>query len=175
VGVGQYLQAGGSVPVFTIANPTSVWMLANVREADAGLVEVGQAVEVHVLAYPKRAFRARVTYVSASVDAVTHRLPVRAEIDNRDGALKPEMSASFHILTSAASISPAVPASAVVYEGDLAHVWVLAATDLLAYRAVHIGRSSDGLVEVLDGLKGGESIVTQGSLFIDQAAVPASS
>jgi cobalt-zinc-cadmium efflux system membrane fusion protein len=130
---------------------------------------------VHVLAYPKRAFRARVTYVSASVDAVTHRLPVRAEIDNRDGALKPEMSASFHILTSAASISPAVPASAVVYEGDLAHVWVLAATDLLAYRAVHIGRSSDGLVEVLDGLKGGESIVTQGSLFIDQAAVPASS
>ncbi len=175
VGVGQYLQAGGSVPVFTIADPTSVWMLANVREADAALVGVGQAVEVHVLAYPKRIFRARVTYVSAAVDAVTHRLPVRAEIDNRDGALKPEMSASFRILTSAPSISPAVPESAVVYEGDLAHVWVLSATDLLAYRAVHTGRRSDGLVEVLDGLKAGESIVTQGSLFIDQAAVPSSS
>jgi cobalt-zinc-cadmium efflux system membrane fusion protein len=175
VGIGQYLQAGGSVPVFTIANPTSVWMLANVREADAALVEVGQAVEVHVPAYPKRVFRARVTYVSAAVDAVTHRLPVRAEIDNRDGALKPEMTASFHILTGAESISPAVPESAVVYEGDVAHVWVLRAPDLLAYRAVRTGRRSDGLVEVLDGLKAGESIVTQGSLFIDQAAVPASS
>jgi cobalt-zinc-cadmium efflux system membrane fusion protein len=85
------------------------------------------------------------------------------------------MSANFRILTSAASISPAVPESAVVYEGDLAHVWVLSAADLLAYRAVQIGRSSDGLVEVLAGLKAGESIVTQGSLFIDQAAVPASS
>lgn len=175
VGIGQYLQAGGSVPVFTIANPTSVWMLANVREADAGRVQVGQAVEVHVLAYPARVFRARVTYVSASVDALTHRLPVRAVIENLDGALKPEMSATFRILTSAASISPAVPESAVVYEGDLAHVWVLSATDLLAYRAVHTGRSSDGLVEVLDGLKAGENVVTQGSLFIDQAAVPASS
>jgi cobalt-zinc-cadmium efflux system membrane fusion protein len=175
VGVGQYLQSGGSTPVFTIADPGSVWMLANVREADASLVRVGQPVEVRVLAYPNRAFRARVTYVAAIVDPATHRLSVRAEIDNRDGALKPEMFATFRILTGDASASPAVPESAVVYEGDLAHVWVLSGAGLLAYRAIHTGRSSDGLVEVLEGLKAGENIVTQGSLFIDQAAQPASS
>src|SRR6202030_1622925 len=132
VGPGQYLQAGGGTPVFTIADPASVWLLANVRESDAGLVRLGQAVEVHVLAYPTRAFKARVTYVAAVVDPVTHRLPVRAVIENLDGALKAEMFANFRILTSDTSNAPAVPESAVVYEGDLAHVWILSAEGLLA-------------------------------------------
>jgi cobalt-zinc-cadmium efflux system membrane fusion protein len=174
VGPGQYLQAGGA-PVFTIADPSSVWLLANVREADSGSVNLGQPVEVRVLAYPKRIFKARVTYVAAVVDPVTHRLPVRAEIDNRDLALKPEMFATFRIVTSGATESPAVPAAAVVYEGAAAHVWVVAGDGLVAYRAIRTGRSDDGLVEVLDGLKTGERIVTKGGLFIDQAAVPASS
>jgi cobalt-zinc-cadmium efflux system membrane fusion protein len=174
VGPGQYLQSGGATPVFTIADPSSVWLVANVREADAASVRRGQSVEVRVLAYPTRVFKARVTYVAALVDAATHRLPVRAEIDNRDGALKPEMSANFRILTSDASESPAVPEAAVVYEGDAAHVWVLSPGGLLELRAIRPGRSNGGLVEVLDGLRPGERVVTKGGLFIDQAAVPAS-
>jgi cobalt-zinc-cadmium efflux system membrane fusion protein len=172
LGPGQYLQAGGGTPVFTIADPTSVWLLANVRESDAGLVRLGQAVEVRVLAYPKLAVKARVTYVAALVDPVTHRLPVRAVIENLDGALKPEMFANFRILTSDSSDAPAVPASAVVYEGELAHVWVLSGDGLLAYRSIRTGRDNDGMVEVLDGLKPGERVVTKGGLFIDQVAVP---
>jgi len=175
VGPGQFLQSGGGTPLFTIADPSSVWLLANVRETDSGLVKPGQAVEVHVLAYPKRSFQARLTYVAALVDPVTHRLPVRAEIENRDGALKPEMFASFRILTSDASESPAVPQAAVVYEGDAAHVWVLVGDGLLKLTAIRCGRSSDGLVEVLDGLNAGEQVVVKGGLFIDQAAVPAAS
>jgi len=174
VGPGQFLQAGGT-PVFTIADPSRVWLLANVRETDSGLVKVGQSVEVRVLAYPTRVFKARVTHVAAVVDPVTHRLPVRAEIDNRDGALKPEMFANFRILTSDATESPAVPAAAVILEGDVAHVWVAAADGLLELRAIHTGRSDDGLVEVLDGLKAGEQVVIKGGLFIDQAAASGSS
>ena len=175
VGPGQYLQAGSGTPLFTIADPSNVWLLANVREADAGQVHVGQAVEVHVLAYPQRIFRARITYVAALVDAVTHRLPVRARIDNRDAALKPEMFANFRILTSDPTDAPAVPESAVVYEGDAAHVWVLGEGSVLVYRAIRVGRNNDGLVEVLDGLHAGDRIVIKGALFIDQAAsaVPA--
>ena len=175
VGPGQFLQAGSGTPVFTIADPSSVWLLANVREADSGLVHVGQAVDVNVLAYKKRVFKARVSYVAAVVDPVTHRLLVRAEIDNLDGALKPEMFATFRILTGDAASSPAVPESAVVHEGDLAHVWVLSDGGLLAYRAIRTGRNNDGLIEVLDGLKPGEQIVTKGGLFIDQVAVPTAS
>jgi cobalt-zinc-cadmium efflux system membrane fusion protein len=174
VGPGQFLQAGGT-PVFTIADPSRVWLLANVRETDSGLVRVGQSVEVRVLAYPTRVFRARVTHVAAVVDPLTHRLPVRAEIDNRDGALKPEMFANFRILTSDATESPAVPAAAVIFEGDAAHVWVAEADGLLELRAIHTGRSDDGLVEVLDGLKAGEQVVIKGGLFIDQAAASGTS
>jgi membrane fusion protein, heavy metal efflux system len=175
VGPGQYVQSGAGTPVFTIADPSSVWLLANVREANSGQVKLGQPVEVHVLAYPQRVFNARVTHVAALVDPVTHRLPVRAEIANRDGALKPEMFANYRILTSDTTQSPAVPESAVVHEGEAAHVWVLEGEGLLELRAIHTGRSDAGLIEVLDGLKPGERVVTKGSLFIDQAAVPASS
>jgi cobalt-zinc-cadmium efflux system membrane fusion protein len=175
VGPGQYVQSGAGTPVFTIADPSSVWLLANVREANSGLVKLGQSVEVHVLAYPQRVFNARVTHVAALVDPVTHRLPVRAELENRDGALKPEMFANYRILTSDATQSPAVPESAVVHEGEAAHVWVLEGEGLLELRTIHTGRSDAGLIEVLDGLKPGERVVTKGSLFIDQAAVPASS
>jgi cobalt-zinc-cadmium efflux system membrane fusion protein len=175
VGPGQYVQAASSTPQFTIADISSVWLLANVRESDAALVKPGQSVEVHVPAYPERVFRARLSYVSAVVDPVTHRLPVRAEIGNRDGALKPEMFANFRIFTSDAAESPAVPQSAVIYEGAAAHVWVVAADGLLNLRSIRTGRSNDGLIEVLDGLKPGEKVVTKGGLFIDQAAVHAAS
>jgi membrane fusion protein, heavy metal efflux system len=172
VGPGQYLQAGGGTPVFTIADPSSVWLLANVREADSGSVRLGQSMAVRVPAYPQREFDARITYVAALVDPATHRLPVRAEIDNRDRALKPEMFANFRIETSDTTESPAIPAAAVIYEGDAAHVWVFEGQGLLAYRAIRTGRQNGALVEVLEGLKPGERIVTRGGLFIDQAAAP---
>ena len=82
---------------------------------------------------------------------------MRAVIDNHDGALKPEMFANFRILTSDSSDAPAVPESAVVYEGDAAHVWVLADDGLLAYRSIRVGRTNGGVVEVLDGLKAGRA------------------
>ncbi len=175
VGLGQYVTAAAGTPLFTIADPSSVWLLANVRENDAGLVHLGQTVEVRVPAYPERRFQARVSYVAAMVDATTHRIAVRAEIENHDGALKPEMFANFRILVSAATESPAVPEAAVIYEGEAAHVWVVTGDDLLSYRTIRAGRNNEGLIEVLDGLKPGERIVTKGGLFIDQVAVPASS
>lgn len=175
VGPGQYLQSGATTPVFTIADTSTVWLLANVREGDSGLVKPGQSVEVRVTAYPQRVFKARITYVSAVIDPLTHRLPVRAGIDNHDGALKPEMFASFRILTSDPSEALAVPDAAVVYEGTAAHVWVLAEDGLLRFTAIRTGRSNDGLIEVLEGLAPGARVVTRGGLFIDQVAAPGAS
>src|SRR5258708_30126826 len=160
-GPGHHVQAGSATPQFTIADTSSVWLLANVRESDAALVKPGQSAEVHVPAYPQRVFKARLTFVSAVVDPVTHRLPVRAEIGNRDGALKPEMFANFRILTSDASESPAVPQSAVVYEGAGAHVWVVGADGFLSFRRQRTGRSNDGLLELIDGLQPGENNATK--------------
>ena len=153
----------------------SVWLIANVREADAARVHVGQVVKVRVLAYPDRIFDARLSYVAAFIDPVTHRIAVRAVMKNADRALKPQMSATCQIVTSELINSPAVPATAVVYEGERAHVWVLSADGNLVFRPIHTGRSNDALIEVLDGLKAGEIIATRGALFIDQVAAPASS
>ncbi|MBV8650937.1 MAG: efflux RND transporter periplasmic adaptor subunit, partial [Alphaproteobacteria bacterium] len=74
VGLGQYIQSGASNPVYSIGDLSTVWLVANVREADAPLVRVGQPVEVHVLAYPQQIFKAKITWVAPAVDPTTHRL-----------------------------------------------------------------------------------------------------
>jgi cobalt-zinc-cadmium efflux system membrane fusion protein len=172
VGPGQYLQAGNSTPVYTIGDLSTVWLVADVREVDAPLVEVGQAIEVRVLALPGRIFEAKLTEVGSAVDRVTHRVPVHATIANPDGKLKPQMFASFSIITSGESDAVAVPEEAVVREGEAARVWVVRGDNNLALRLIRTGRVNNGMVEVLEGLKAGEKVVTRGSLFIDRASQP---
>ena len=70
------------------------------------------------------------------------------------------------------SQAPAVPEEAIVREGDQARVWVVSETNILSLRSIRTGRNSDGMVEVTEGLKAGERVVTRGSLFIDRAARP---
>jgi membrane fusion protein, heavy metal efflux system len=170
VGLGQYIQAGASTPVYSIGDLSTVWLIGNVREADAPLMRRGAPVEVKVLALPGRVFKARLAYVAPLVDSNTHRLAVRAEVDNLDGALKPEMFARFSIITGNESEAPTVPQEAVVYEGDHARVWVLRQDGTIASREIHIGRMSNGMVEVLAGVQRGDKVVTSGTLFIDRAA-----
>ena len=168
--VGASASAGAASPVFSIGDLTKMWLVANARETDAPFIHVGDPVKVSVLAYPGRVFDARVVYVAAGIDPNTHRLAVRAEIDNPDGALKPEMFATFEIVTGTGESAPGVPDDAVVYEGADAHVWVAdPANKTLALRAIKVGHVYRGMVEVLGGLKPGESVVTSGSVFIDRA------
>src|SRR5271169_1169292 len=170
VGLGQFVQANAGNPVYAIGDLSTVWLIANVREVDAPRVRLGAPVEVRVLALPQRVFKAKLTFVSPSVDPNTHRLAMRAEIPNQDGMLKPEMFATFSIGKGGESAAPAVPESAIIYEGDTARVWVARDDGTLAVRAIQTGRTSDGEVEVVAGLTAGERIVTSGSLFIDRAA-----
>ena len=173
IGVGQYINseaAGATNPVYTISDLSTVYLIANVREVDAPLMKVGLPLEVHVLAYPGRVFKGKVFYVAPSIDPNTHRLSVRADVENPDGALKPGMFANFSIITGEAATAPAVPQEAIVYEGERARVWVAGEGDTLALREIRTGRTSDGIVEVLDGLSAGEKVVTSGAVFIDRAA-----
>jgi cobalt-zinc-cadmium efflux system membrane fusion protein len=81
-------------------------------------------------------FKAKLTYVAAAIDPNTHRLPVRAEVENPDGALKPEMFANFSIITGNAVTAPAVPEEAVIYEGQTARVWVAGKDKSLGLREI---------------------------------------
>lgn len=172
VGLGQFLQSasgGATIPVYTIGNLSTVYMIANVRETDAPLMHVGLPVEVHVLAFPDRIFKAKLSWVAPAVDPNTHRLAVRAEINNGDGALKPMMFANFSIVTSDEVKAVGVPQGAVVFEGGDAHVFVAKNDGTLAIRPVRIGRINGDFLEVTSGLTAGEKIVTRGTLFIDRA------
>lgn len=174
IGLGQNIvsaSAGASTPVFMIGDLSKVWLVAYAREEDAPSLRKGDPVEVRVLAFPGKVFKARLAYVAPSIDPNTHRLLVRAEVENPDHELKPEMFARFRIITGAANAEPGVPESAVVYEGDTAHVWLAnESAKTLAIRPVTLGRSSDGMVEALGGLKPGDHVVTAGAVFIDRAA-----
>jgi cobalt-zinc-cadmium efflux system membrane fusion protein len=103
------------------------------------------------------------------IDPNTHRLLVRAEMPNPDAALKPDMLATFDIVTGSASQVLMIPQAAVVYEGADAHVWLAdPARKTLALREVKVGATSGPNIEVLQGLSANDSIVTSGSVFIDR-------
>lgn len=170
VALGQYIQSSATNPVYLIGDLSTVWLVANVREVDAPFMRPGEQVEVNVPAYPGRVFKARLVNVASAVDPNTRRLPVRATIDNADGALKPEMFANFTIFTDDASVSLAVPEESIVYEADSARVWVAQDAGTISSRQIQVGRNANGMVEVRAGLTAGEKVVTGGTLFIDRAA-----
>ncbi len=171
VAPGQYVTAGGDKPVATIADLSHVWLVAQVAESDAARVHLGDPVEVTTPAYPGRIFHATLDNIAASLDPDTHRLPVRATVNNSDEALKPQMFASFAIRRPGAAETLLVAASAVIHEGDSARVWVASPDGLLRVRPVVTGDSANGMERVVSGLSRGERIVTAGAIFVNEAGL----
>jgi membrane fusion protein, heavy metal efflux system len=172
VGPGQYLTAGANDPVFVIGDLSTVWLVAYVRETEAPSVHVGQAIKFTVLAYRDEVFPANLNYVATSLDATTRRLLVRAAITNSQLKLKPEMFASVSISTDEGDAALAIPRNAIIYEGDMARVWVAHDEKSIELRRVKPGLSSGNMIQVLEGLQPGERVITKGALFIDRAAAP---
>jgi len=170
VGPGQYVRTDSTAPLFVIADLSAMWMLANVYETDVPLLRVGQPVEVRLLAYPDEVFQARIDYIGATVDPTTHRADVRCIVENREQKLKPEMFATFRIVTTSAVQSLAVPLSALVHDGEKTSVWVAQPENGFVQREVTVGLEQDGYMQILSGLQAGERVVSDGSLFLSNAA-----
>lgn len=173
IGVGQNISsaAGGSATqAFTISDFSQLWVIGNLHEEDAMKAQSGQKAVVTLLVDPTHPIQTHVDYVSPTLDANSRRLTVRAVIANPDGRIKPQMFATFRLLTGGARNSQSVPESAVIYEGATARVWVAGAGHRLALRNVTAGETVDGNVEISSGLRNGETVVTAGSLFIDRGA-----
>jgi membrane fusion protein, heavy metal efflux system len=175
VGPGQYVNTSSqntsaSDPTFIIGDLSTVWLIAYVRESDAPSVQVGQAVHFTVLAYPNRVFPANISFVATSLDTGTRRLLVRATIDNSQHLLRPEMFASVTILTGEGDRSPGIPRDAVIYDGKATHVWVARDDKSVERRDIKTGLSNGQMIQVIEGLHDGESVVSKGSLFVDRAA-----
>jgi cobalt-zinc-cadmium efflux system membrane fusion protein len=164
---GFLTQPGTPPPPFQIADVSTMWMLANVIETDAPAYKLGQEVEVRVPAYPNTVFKGHVTNLGSMIDPNTHRLLVRSEIDDPQHLLRSGMYASFVIRVGDSVSSPAVPAAGVVREGDgTMTVWVTTDSRRFLKRAVKVGLQQDGWTQILEGLQPGETVVTDGAVFL---------
>jgi cobalt-zinc-cadmium efflux system membrane fusion protein len=173
---GLYVQPGNAPAPFTVADTSTMWMLANVVESDAPLFRVGQPIQVRIAAYPDRVFDGAITVVGAQIDPATRRLMVRSEIKDPDGLLRAGMFANFTISISAPIQATAVPNTAVVREGDGSmSVWVTTDRKRFGRRTVRTGLQYDGMIQILEGLRPGELVVTQGAVFVSNKALGVSS
>jgi cobalt-zinc-cadmium efflux system membrane fusion protein len=164
---GLLTQPGTAPAPFSVADISTMWMIANVIETDAPAYQVGQPVEVRVPAYPDKVFKGHVTTVGSIIDPNTRRQLVRSEIEDPDHLLRSGMYASFVIRVGGPLRSLAVPADAVVREGDgTMTVWVTKDDRHFIKRTVSIGLRQNGWVQILNGLQPGETIVTEGAVFL---------
>jgi membrane fusion protein, heavy metal efflux system len=173
--VGLYVQPGNTPAPYTVSDVSTMWMLANVPEADTPLLRLGQEVELQVAAYPGRIFKGKITHIGASVDPNTHRIQVRSHVKDPNHELRAQMFATFVIRTGQEMKSSAVPEGGVVREGDGTRtVWVTSDGHRFTQRTVKIGLQQNGFDQVLDGLEPGERVATDGALFMDNALTTAS-
>lgn len=167
---GTLVQPGNAPAPVTVADLSTMWLVANVTEYDLPLLRVGQALTATVPAYPGREFKARVTNIGTSLDPLTHRIAVRAELPDPRHELLPQMLASFAVQTGAGARSIAVPLDGVVRESDGTEV-VFVTHDGRRFerRPVQVGIEQGGWRQIVGGLAAGEQVATDGALFLSNA------
>jgi Cu(I)/Ag(I) efflux system membrane fusion protein len=153
--------------LYQIADLSSVWIVAEIFEQDLALVKPGQAAKIRVNAYPGREFEAKVAYVYPTLSAQTRTVPVRLELANPSGLLKPAMYAEVELAVPAKGKVLAVPSSAVIHGGTRQVVLVEVAEGRFEPREVKLGMQGDSYVEVLAGVGEGEQVVVSANFLID--------
>ena len=153
--------------LFQVADVSSLWILADVFEQDIAAVNVGQKAKIRINAFPGESFEGRVAYVYPTLKAETRTVPVRIELANPKGRLKPAMFAEVEIPVAGATSVVTVPNSAVIDSGKRQVVIVQLAEGRFEPRPVKLGARGGDFVQVLEGVKEGEQVVTAANFLID--------
>jgi membrane fusion protein, heavy metal efflux system len=171
---GLFVQPGNPPAPYSVADISTMWMLANVAESDSPAFRVGQEVSVSVMAYPGRVFTGRIATIGAMVDPATRRVLIRSAIADPGHELRSGMFANFNIRTGEPMRSPAVPFNGVVREGDGSMtIWVTTDRRHFTKRTVKTGLQYEGFTQILEGLRAGELVATDGALFLSNALATA--
>ena len=152
--------------LYTVADLSTVWVIADVFEYEAAGIHVGQPATLTLDYLPGRVFHGRVSYVLPQVDPATRTLKVRIQFDNPGYVLKPDMYGQVRLQTGGAR-RLVVPASAVLNSGQRQVVFVDRGNGYFEPREVKIGEQTDVGIVILSGLTAGERIVTSGNFLID--------
>ncbi|HET6936334.1 MAG TPA: efflux RND transporter periplasmic adaptor subunit [Candidatus Angelobacter sp.] len=166
---GQLIQAGVT-QCFTISNMKTVWVLANVYEDQLAYVHVGDPVTIKTDAYPD-VFRGRISFMGAALDPASRTLQARIDTANPQGKLRKDMYVTATVVAGKISNALLVPDSAVLRDAENEpFVYVEAATPgQFARRQIKLGESDSGKTQIVSGLKAGERVVGDGSLFLQFA------
>ena len=161
---GQFVQPDSNA-LMTIADLSSVWVLADIFERDLHLIIVGQKAEVTTDAYPEQRFVAQVARINDVVDPNTRTVKVRFLVANPDGRLKPEMFASIVLFLKESEPVLLIPSSAVFTENGRSFAYVQTQEGKFVRRTVE-GEPQGANLKVLSGLKVGEQVITDGALLV---------
>ncbi|HLW51410.1 MAG TPA: efflux RND transporter periplasmic adaptor subunit [Candidatus Angelobacter sp.] len=165
---GQVIQAG-QTQCFTISNIKTVWVLANVYEAQLAYVHVGDPVTIKVDAYPD-VFHGRISYMGAALDATSRTLQARIDTANPSGKLKKDMYVTATVAAGKITDALLVPDSAVLRDAENEpFVYVEAGQNQFARRPVKVAESVEGKTQILGGLQPGDRVAGDGSLFLQFA------
>jgi cobalt-zinc-cadmium efflux system membrane fusion protein len=168
VAAGQLIQPG-TTQCFMISDVSTVWVLVNVYQKDLPYVRVGDAVTIQTDTYPE-VFHGRISYVAASLDPGTRTLQARIETNNPGEKLKKDM---YVVATVNAGMIPkaiALPDAAVLRDTEnQPFVYLAESANQFGRRSVTLGESLNGQTEITSGLKAGDQVVGNGSLFLQFA------
>jgi cobalt-zinc-cadmium efflux system membrane fusion protein len=165
---GQVVQAG-QTQAFTITDLSTVWVLANVYQADLAYVRNGDDVVVETDAYPDR-FHGRISYVSSALDPNTRTLQARILVDNPGEKLKRDMYCTVTVTAGVLSNVIAVPNSSVLRDdNNQPFVYVATGQNQFGRRDVNLGETQNGQTQIMKGISVGERVVGDGSLFLQFA------
>ncbi|MCB8746524.1 efflux RND transporter periplasmic adaptor subunit [Rhodoferax sp. U2-2l] len=153
--------------LYQVSDLSAVWVVADVFEQDLGLVKTGAKARVSLNAYPDKALTGTVTYIYPTLNADTRTVPVRVELANPGGLLKPGMFAQMELQVGSPAQAVTVPVSAVIDSGTRQIVLIQQAEGRFEPREVKLGARSDSFVEVLAGVKDGELVVVAANFLID--------
>jgi cobalt-zinc-cadmium efflux system membrane fusion protein len=168
VSPGQVVQAG-QTQAFTISDLSTVWVLANVYQADLAAVRTGDDVAVETDSYPER-FHGRISYVSPALDPNTRTLQARIVVDNPGEKLKRDMYCTVTVTAGFIPNAIAVPDASVLRDdNNQPFVYLATSANQFGRRDVEIGESLNGKTRILRGLSPGERVVGDGSLFLQFA------
>lgn len=152
--------------LYTIADQSTIWVLADVYEYEASKIRIGQPATITLSYFPGEMFHGRVSYINPQLDAMTRTLKVRIAIANPQFKLKPEMFANVQLRIDYGR-QLAVPEEAVLDSGMQQIVFVAHEGGYFEPRTVQVGQRVNERYIILRGLKRGEKIVTSGNFLID--------
>jgi membrane fusion protein, heavy metal efflux system len=165
VGPGQLLQ-GGVTQCFTISNTNTVWVLVNVYQSDLPYVHLSNLVEINTETYPEL-FHGKISYIAPAMDPNTRTLQARIVADNPGKKLKKDMYVTVVVNAGVIPDAITVPDDAVLRDTEnQPFVYVQTGANQFARRLITLGQSNKGRLQITSGLKEGEHVAGNGSLFL---------